>query len=305
MAHPCIKCNQPAVTFIRYNGTHLCGDHLLDYVERRVKKDLKKQGRIPDKSHIGIALSGGKDSTVALHLMHMIYHQRPSVKLYAISVDEGIKGYRDHSLEIAQKNCEELGIEHHIIGFQDVIGTTMDAIAKQKDELGECTYCGVFRRFCLNIKTKELGITRLITGHNLDDMAQSILMNFTNGDLQKLARLGPHLRIREGLVPRILPLRTIPEKEIMLYALIKKISFHAGECPYAFRASRGQFRDIIEQLELANPGTRHSILNSYESLRETLQDHYPSSDINKCSTCGEPTSQTTCKTCILKQRLTT
>ena len=305
MAHTCIKCNQPAVTFIRYNGTHLCGNHLLDYVERRVKKDLKKQGKIPDKSHIGIALSGGKDSTVALHLMHMIYHQRPSVNLYAISVDEGIKGYRDHSLEIAQKNCEELEIEHHIIGFQDVIGTTMDAIAKQKDELGECTYCGVFRRFCLNIKTKELGITRLITGHNLDDMAQSIFMNFTNGDLQKLARLGPHLRIREGLVPRILPLRTIPEKEIMLYALMKKISFHSGECPYAFRASRGQFRDIIEQLELANPGTRHSILNSYESLRETLQDQYPSFDINKCTTCGEPTSQTTCKTCILKQRLTT
>ena len=305
MAHHCIKCNQPAVTFIRYNGTHLCGNHLLDYVERRVKKDLKKQGKIPDTSRIGIALSGGKDSTVALHLIDMIYRQRPSVKLFAISVDEGIKGYRDHSLDIAQKNCEELGIEHHIIGFQEVIGTTMDAIADQKDELGECTYCGVFRRFCLNIKTKELGITRLITGHNLDDMAQSILMNFTNGDLQKLARLGPHLRIREGLVPRILPLRTIPEKEIMLYALIKKISFHSGECPYAFRASRGQFRDIIEQLELVNPGTRHSILNSYESLRETLQDQYPSSDINKCIKCGEPTSQNTCKTCILKQRLTT
>jgi len=303
MVHQCSKCTHPAVTFIRYNGTHLCDSHLIEYVERRVKKDLKKQGKVLDGTRIGIALSGGKDSTVALHLTHFIYHKRPKVMLYAISVDEGIHGYRDESLAIAHHNCKKLGIEHHIIDFQTIFGTTMDSIAQRHDTLGECSYCGVFRRFCLNMKTKELGITRLITGHNLDDMAQSILMNFTNGDLQKLARLGPHLRVRKGLVPRILPLRTIPEKEIMLYALLKQISFHAGECPYALRASRGQFRTIIEQLENANPGTRHSILNSYELLRETLQDLYPSADINQCTICGEPTSQQKCKACVLKERI--
>lgn len=303
MGETCLKCNRPAVTFIRYNGTYLCDQHLIDYVERRVKKDLKKQGKIPDKTRIGIALSGGKDSTVALHLVHMIYQSRPSVSIYAVSVDEGIKGYRDESLRVAQKNCDALDIEHHTISFKDTIGFTMDTIAEQQDELGECSYCGVFRRFCLNIKTKELGIDRLFTGHNLDDMAQSILMNFVNGDMQKLARLGPHLQVRKGLVPRILPLRTLPEKEIMLYALLKQIPFHAGECPYAFRASRGYFREIIEQLEEVNPGTRHSILNSYEMLRENLQNLYPAADINQCVKCGEPTSQKTCKTCILIKRL--
>lgn len=304
MVESCLKCNRPAVTLIRYNGTHLCDSHLIEYVERRVKKDLKKQGKIIAKTRIGVALSGGKDSTVALHLAHMIYQSHPSVSLYAISVDEGIKGYRDESLEVAQKNCDALGIEHHIIRFEDEIGFTMDTIAKKQDTLGECSYCGVFRRFCLNTKTKELGIHRLFTGHNLDDMAQSILMNFMNGDMQKLARLGPHLRVRKGLIPRILPLRTIPEKEIMLYALSKQIPFHVGECPYVFRASRGYFRDIIEQLEEVNPGTRHSILNSSETLRETLQDLYPSVDINQCVKCGEPTSQEKCKTCVLIDRLT-
>ena len=303
MAESCLKCNHPAVTLIRYNGTHLCENHLIEYVERRVKKDLKKQGKIPDNTRLGVALSGGKDSTVALHLAHMIYQMHPSVSLYAISVDEGIKGYRDKSLVVAHKNCETIGIDHHIIRFKDAIGFTMDSIAKQQDTLGECSYCGVFRRFCLNIKTKELGIHRLFTGHNLDDMAQSILMNFVNGDMQKLARLGPHLRIRKGLIPRILPLRTIPEKEIMLYALLKQIPFYAGECPYTLRASRRYFRDIIESLEENNPGTRHSILNSYETFRKPLQDLYPSADINHCVKCGEPTSQETCKTCVLKERI--
>ena len=303
MTIQCLKCKKPAITFIRYSGAHLCKKHFIEFVERRVKKDIKKQGKTTDDATIGIALSGGKDSTVALHLMHEIFSKRPNLTLYAITVDEGIDGYRDKSLPIAQKNCKKLGIEHHVISFEDAIGKTMDEIASLHDELGECSYCGVFRRFCLNTKTKELGVNKLVTGHNLDDMAQSILMNFTNGDMQKLARLGPHTRIQPGLVPRLLPLRTIPEKEIMLYAIVKNIEFHNAECPYSTRALRGSYREIIDTLEDNTPGTRHSILNSYESIKELLLEQYPAIKLNTCPTCGEPTSQQICKTCLLKKRI--
>ena len=172
MTIQCIKCNRPAVTFIRYNGTHLCKNHFIEYFEKRVKKELKKQGKTEEGSKIGVAVSGGKDSIVTLHLMHDIFSKRPNISLYAITVDEGIKGYRDESIKTTINNCKKLGIEHHIISFKDTIGKTMDQIASINDELGECTYCGVFRRFCLNTKTKELGITKLITGHNIDDMSQ-------------------------------------------------------------------------------------------------------------------------------------
>ncbi|MCJ7697639.1 MAG: TIGR00269 family protein [Thermoplasmata archaeon] len=303
MTIQCLKCKKPSITFIRYSGAHLCKKHFIEFVERRVKKDIKKQGKTTDDATIGIALSGGKDSTVALHLMHEIFSKRPNVTLYAITVDEGIDGYRDKSLPVAQKNCKKLGIEHHVISFEDAIGKTMDEIASLHDELGECRYCGVFRRFCLNTKTKELGVNKLVTGHNLDDMAQSILMNFTNGDMQKLARLGPHTRIQPGLVPRIMPLRTIPENEIMLYAIVKNIEFHNAECPYSMRALRGSYREIIDTLEDSTPGTRHSILNSYESIKELLLGQYPAIKLNTCPTCGEPTSQRTCKTCLLKKRI--
>ena len=179
----------------------------------------------------------------------------------------------------------------------------MDDIAALHDEIGECSYCGVFRRFCLNRITKDLGINKLVTGHNLNDMAQTILMNFVNGDMQKLARLGPHQKIQPGLVPRMMPLRTIPEKEVMLYAVVKNIKFHNAECPYAVHALRGSFRDLIDTLEENTPGTRHSILNSYESIKDLLIEKYPPIELNKCSKCGEPTSQTMCKTCMLKERI--
>jgi uncharacterized protein (TIGR00269 family) len=303
MTIQCLKCKKPAITFIRYSGVHLCKKHFIEFVEQRVKKDIRKQGITIDDAIIGIALSGGKDSTVALHLMHEILSKRPNLTLYAITIDEGIDGYRDKSLPIAQKNCKKLGIEHHVISFEDVIGKTMDEIASLHDELGECSYCGVFRRFCLNTKSKELGVNKLVTGHNLDDMAQSILMNFTNGDMQKLARLGPHTRIQPGLVPRLLPLRTIPEKESMLYAIVKNIEFHNAECPYSMRALRGSYREIIDNLEDSTPGTRHSILNSYESIKNMLFEQYPAIKLNICQTCGEPTSQQSCKTCLFKKRI--
>jgi uncharacterized protein (TIGR00269 family) len=299
----CSKCKKHAITFIRYSGMHLCSKHFIEFVEQRVKKDITKQGKTNDDIIFGIALSGGKDSTVVLHLMYEIFSRRPNLTMYAITIDEGINGYRDKSIPIAQKNCKKLGIEHHIISFADTIGRTMDEIASVHDKLGECSYCGVFRRFCLNIKTKELGVNKLVTGHNLDDMAQSILMNFTNGDMQKLARLGPHERIQPGLVPRLLPLRTIPEKESMLYAIVKNIEFHNAECPYSMRALRGSYREIINTLEDSKPGTRHSILNSYESIKKLLIERYPAMTLNICQKCGEPTSQQTCKTCLLKKRI--
>ena len=140
-------------------------------------------------------------------------------------------------------------------------------------------------------------------GHNLDDMSQSILMNFINGDIQKLARLGPHKTIQAGLIPRMFPLHTIPEKEVMLYAIIKNIAFHNAECPYSVDASRRYFRDIIDALEYINPGTRHSILNSYDGIKDALLSKYPPATLNNCNNCGEPTSQTICKTCILKERI--
>jgi len=303
MAKICFKCKKPAITYIRYNGTHLCKDHFNEYFEKRVKKDIKKQGKTKTGAKIGVAVSGGKDSLVALKLIDKIFSKRKNIELVVITVDEGIKGYRDKSIRYVEKFCEEINVSYEIVSFEKMIGMTLDQITDKNIDLGECSYCGVFRRFCLNKTAKKLNVDKLVFGHNLDDMAQSILMNFSNGDVQKLARLGPHKKVQRGLVPRMLPLRTIPEKENTLYAIINNIDFYDGECPYAINALRGVYRDIVDDLEYRNPGTRHSILNSYESLKDCLVEKFPPVDLDICPSCGEPTSQNKCKTCILKENL--
>ena len=40
----CDKCGRSAVIFIRYSGSHLCSSHFRDFVERRVKNELRREG---------------------------------------------------------------------------------------------------------------------------------------------------------------------------------------------------------------------------------------------------------------------
>ena len=141
-------------------------------------------------------------------------------------------------------------MEHHVAKFKDVVDLTMDEVSSLLGHRTPCAYCGVFRRKCMNLKAREIGADVLATGHNLDDAAQAILMNFTRGDVERLARMGPHEKVQPGLVPRIMPLRQIPEKEVYLYALLRDIDFrfhlpllgggHAQRVPGHHRRDRGQ-----------------------------------------------------------------
>ena len=301
----CSKCDASAVTLIRYSGQHLCRDHFLAFVERRVKHELRSQVDLSGGERIAVGLSAGKDSSVATVLLHDILRARRDVELVAITVDEGIASYRPGSLPLAEALCKGLGIEHRIVRLEDTAGWAMDDVVGADPAAIPCSYCGVFRRQALNVAAKETDADYLATGLNLDDTAQSILMNVARGDIDKLARLGPHERVQPGLVPRLQPLRMIPEKEAYLYAMLRGIPFHDATCPHAERAQRGRFREIVNHLEEESPGTRHAIVRGYDQLRPLFAEHFPPAPLQECVVCGEPTSGITCKACELAAKLAT
>ncbi|MCK4443777.1 MAG: TIGR00269 family protein [Thermoplasmata archaeon] len=299
----CSKCSKPAVTFIRYSGNHLCEDHFLEFFDKRVKKEMRKQCEFKADTKVAVALSGGKDSSVAALVLDEIISKRRDMELHAITVDEGIEGYRPESLKMAREFCESRDIPHHVVTFKELVAWTMDEIARADERTIPCTYCGVFRRKALNSKAREIGANYLATGLNLDDTAQSVLMNFARGDIEKLARMGPHTKAQKDLIPRIQPLRTIPEKEVYLFSMLKGIEIHNAECPYAERAFRGRFRDMLYALEKSSPGTKHGILSTYDSIQPALQTMYPPANLKGCKNCGEPTLSDLCKSCVLIERL--
>jgi uncharacterized protein (TIGR00269 family) len=267
-------------------------------VERRVKREVRQQLRLEGPIRLGVAVSGGKDSAVALELLVEVLGRRRDVEILALTVDEGIAEYRQVTLRSIKEQTARLGVDHHIVRFRDVVGMDLDDIGTMKGPRTPCAFCGVFRRRSLNLEAKRLGIEVLATGHNLDDTAQSVLMNFMRGDVERLARLGPHKKVQPGLVPRIEPLRLIPEKETYLYALTRGIEFSDAECPYAMDALRNEYRDIIDSTESRHPGTRHSIVASYDAMRPALMDTFPQTELRSCA-CGEPTCGPRCMSCEL------
>lgn len=294
----CQRCPKSAVIYQKYSNAHLCKSHFIEDVERKIKRDIRKFKMIGRDDKIAVAVSGGKDSVVLLYILHKIFKDRPDLEIFAITIDEGIKGYRANTLSHAIKLTNELGIAHTVNSFEEEFGTTMDALVIKKEHAA-CTLCGVLRKNILNKAARELGADKLAIGHNLDDESQTILMNYMRGDMDRLGRMLPG-SIQPGMVPRIKPLRSIPEKEVALYGFLNDLPVSIDECPYAGDALRNEIREMINNYEVRHPGTKYSLLGGFETISKTLRP--PVTEIFKCDKCGEPSSEKVCKTCRLLGR---
>ncbi len=293
----CSSCASPAVIDQPYRGAHACADHFLASVEERVRREMHRQLPRFGRGTVAVALSGGKDSSVALALSHRYFRRRPTVRLVAVSVDEGIADYRPSTLRAAGSLAEQLGVEHHVVRAAEELGTTVDRTVGDLPGTVPCSYCGVWRRGLLNRAARDVGADALVLGFNLDDLAQTVLMNLVHGDLDRLVRMAPH-RIRQpGLVPRVAPLASVPEREVYLYARIRALPFDHRECPHAGRAARNFFRDLVWKLEEAQPGTRQSLLRTHDRLVEQWLASVPVERPAVCRACGEPAAQDLCRAC--------
>ena len=230
----CVQCEKEAKIVLRYGPHKFCKDHFLYFFEKRVRKTIRENKLIKGREKIAVGLSGGKDSTTALYMLNKIFSK--SNKIVAIMIDEGIPGYRDKAIAIGKKNCESWNVDYEVVSMEKELGHKMIDIMKKiskNEELGStCAFCGVFRRYLLNKKATEVRAKKIVTGHNLDDETQSILMNLFDNDLARLSRLGPIAGVREhkGFVPRIKPLWETPEKEVIAFVNFLGVKHYSEEC---------------------------------------------------------------------------
>ncbi|MCI4344688.1 MAG: TIGR00269 family protein [Thermoplasmata archaeon] len=301
----CDACAETALIDQPYCGAHLCGEHFRASVRERARRELHRQLPGFPGGTVAVALSGGKDSAAALSLSRAYFGRRPNVRLVAITVDEGIDGYRSSTLAAASGLTTQLGVEHVIVRTRDELGTTTDETAERLPDFAPCSFCGVWRRQLLNRAARRLGAEVLVLGFNLDDLAQTVLMNLARGDVDRIGRMAPHRRRQPELVPRVAPLATIPEREVYLFARLEGLPFDHGECPHAARAGRNVFREVVWRLEEELPGTRHSLLRSRERIAELLELGPPGVALGRCESCGEPASGPRCRSCTYLAKTTT
>jgi uncharacterized protein (TIGR00269 family) len=296
----CTKCHErPSVYFRAYSGERLCPTCFKASLRERVQGAINRFEMLDHWSRVAVGVSGGKDSLTLLHILKGIEEVTHGSELIAVTVDEGIKGYRDEALGIVERSCREMGVEWVSINFTDLFGYTMDEIAASERTLGACSFCGVLRRRALNEAAKCVNADRLATGHTLDDMAQSALLNLLRGDIGKMVSLDPGGYTSPSFVRRIKPLCEVPERETTLYAYLQGFELQSTTCPYAGEAMRGDARAFLGEMEARRPGT---LFTTFNTALKLIPAATATEAMKTCRICGEPSVGDTCRVCQLLEK---
>ncbi len=299
----CDKCGNPNIIIIKkQSGQKLCKECFIESIQNKVLKDIRKYKLLEKGDKVLLGLSGGKDSVMLLDILNSL-RKRNIIDLVAVTIDEGIHGYREEGVEIAARNAKELGVEHRIVTFKEYFGSTLDEIIS-KNTIKEgrriaCTYCGVFRRWIFNRVAREEGATKIATGHNLDDETQSIIMNYLEGNIQNLTRIGPKSEsLNDKFTIKIKPLREIPEKEIGLYVVARELDVHFAGCPFAVESFRAEVGSFIKELSREHPTIMYSTLRGFDRMKPVLKREFSREyPMRVCEKCGEPSAASLCKAC--------
>lgn len=295
----CSYCDNLIVIQRKYSGENLCPKCFVENIEKIIYNTISKYKMLNPDDKIIVALSGGKDSFTLLYnldkIQKTLYKSEPVI---ALTIDEGIKDYRENSIKNAVEFCKKLKIEHKIISFKEKIGFTLDEIINikknQPNKRYSCNYCAVVRRRLLNDGAKDLGGNILAMGHNLTDIAETFLMNILYKRLPLIANQYPskveNISISQYFIKKITPLMRIPEEEIFLYVNIKKFNYYASHCSYREKEPimRKRVLDFIQECKNHSPEIEFNLLNGFLELSAILYNQIERKDYQSCQLCGYP-----------------
>jgi cytoplasmic tRNA 2-thiolation protein 1 len=299
----CVICEKARAIIKRpKTGQQICKECFFYVFETEIHNTITEARLFNPGDKVAIGASGGKDSTVLAHVMKTLNDRyNYGLDLYLLSIDEGITGYRDDSLKTVKRNQVQYGLPLKILSYDELYGWTMDRIVEQIGRKNNCTFCGVFRRQALDRGAASLNVAHIVTGHNADDIAETVLMNIMRGDIARLGRCTLISTQGEDTIKRSKPFKYTYEKEIVMYAYFKKLDYFSTECIYSPDAYRGHARAFLKDLEAARPSAIIDIVHSGEAF-EVAQD-VKMKEQQMCQRCGYISSNEICKACALLESL--
>ncbi len=278
-----MRCDFCSSSAVYKKEKYYCKDHFIKWFEKKVHKTIEEHKLIDKKDKIAVAASGGKDSTTILHILNKNY-----TEVEAIVIDEGTE-YRKNIIRHLENYCIQNRIKLNIYSFSEFFGFNLGALSGEN----MCVKCGTLRRHIINKKAQ--GYDKLVTGHNLDDEAQNILMNLCKSNISSLRRLGPVSgeTTHEKFVQRVKPLYFCSEKEILIYSYLKGFYKEFPKCPYSHTSFRNIIRKELNIYEQKNPFAKENFVKNFLKLDFGRED----GNITLCSKCGEPSSNKICNAC--------
>ncbi len=214
---------------------------------------------INDGDHIGIGVSGGKDSLLLLHALSL--YRKFSHKNFTLTAFTVTLGLEPFDLSEIQALCDRLEVPYVI--RQTQIG---EIIFDYRQEKNPCALCAKMRRAVLAELCGEYGCNKLALGHHRDDAVETLLMSlFYEG---RFHTFHPKTYMSRTGITVIRPLIYLPEKHVL--HMLKELSLPVvkSPCPANGETKREEMKELMKKLKQLYPDAPERFLHALRS------DHY-------------------------------
>ena len=192
-----------------------------------------------------VAVSGGVDSMVLLHLLHR-YAVEFRKKLYAIHVHHGLRTASDFEMKQVQRVCDDWGIPLHIRHLRmltdpNAKGSGIEARARE------------LRYTAFQEVAEILQVRQVALGHHANDQAETMVWRMIRGtSLRGLGGIRAVTR-RDGLV-WLRPLLPFEKDTLYAYARLHHVPYAEDETNQDRTWTRNYIRhEVIPKLTEAQP----------------------------------------------------
>ena len=297
----CDKCENNSVYVRKYSGESLCSECFSNSILRKTAKTISKYNMIKNDELVCVGVSGGKDSLALLNILNQMA-QSHNFRIMAVTIDEGIPGYRDEALKIVEDYCNKLNVKHKVYSYKDLFELTLDEALdmRENEKTTSCSICGTLRRRALDHAAADINADVIATAHNLDDTLQTFLINMISGDTNKIGWMDPDTS--SNSLRKIKPFCEIYESEIVFYAFTNQIPFQTEPCPHMNEGVRTELREFLNKLENSHSGIKNNLYRSSLKISQILKDsNYKQKTV--CSNCGSECTGKICSVCDMVLKL--
>lgn len=205
--------------------------------------------------NVGIAVSGGVDSTVLLHVATQIL---PTTQVFVLHVHHGTRPECDTEQDSVEKMCKTLGTK--FVGQKLGTAPSKNREASWREArqkfFGECV--------------QKFNLDRVLTAHHATDLIETMIWRLTKGT--GVSGLAPFDTATK-------PLWRVPKSELQKYAADKKISWSDDSSNLNTNIERNLIRiDVLPALRKITPNLEQVFVREagqFSAVADFLHENLP------------------------------